>query len=256
MGQVAFITGSSRGIGRGIALTLADKGFAIALNGRADSDALRETETMIRAKGVPVIAVPGDVSDTTRHDALLARVEDELGPLTTLVCNAGVPALQRIDVMEATVESFDHCIANNTRGPYFLIQAFARRLLARERPRDLHHSVVVVSSINAVAASTNRGDYCISKIGVSMAAKVFALRLAEEGIQVGEIRPGVIATDMSAPALPDYERRIFNEGLTLERRVGQPLDIGAAAAVIATGGLPYAVGPVLVVDGGLSLTRL
>jgi len=256
MGQVAFITGSSRGIGRGIALALASKGFDIAVNGRAGSKALDQTVADLRGMGVSAVAVPGDVSDLGTHSAILEQAERDLGPLTTLVNNAGVGPLQRVDLLDTTEASYDRCLLVNAKAVYFLMQAFARLALSRPRDPALHYSVVTISSVSADAASIDRGDYCVSKAAAAMATKAFAARLAPDGIQVFDVQPGIIETDMSLPAMPSYRRRIEQEGLTLIKRAGQPADVGAVVASAVSGGLPYLAGQVLRVDGGLSVLRL
>lgn len=256
MTQIAFVSGSSRGIGRACALELARRGFAVAVNGRAESAAMEKTCSDIAALGVPVAAIPGDMADLSRLGNLLDAAEEQLGPLTTLVCNAGVPPLVRADILEATAESLDHCLRINTAAPFFLLQNFANRVLARPRDPAAHYSAVVISSASAVAASLNKADYCISKAGAAMVAKTFALKLAPEGIQVVDIQPGVIETEMSAPVVPDYRRRIQAGEITIEPRTGQPEDVAKAVGAVAGGDLPYLAGAVLTVDGGLSLARL
>lgn len=256
MGQVAFVTGSSRGIGRAIALALAARGFDVAVNGRAESDALARTVADVKAIGVRAIAVQGDVGELAAHQGMLDQVEAALGPLTTLVNNAGVGPLQRADLLDTSEASYDHCLLLNAKAVYFLMQAFARRLLSRAREPSLHYSAVTVSSISAEAASINRGDYCVSKAAAAMATKAFAARLAPEGIQVFDVQPGIIETDMSAPAMANYRRRIEEEGLTLIKRTGQPDDVATVVASAVSGGLPYMAGQVLRVDGGLGMLRL
>ncbi len=256
MGQVAFVTGSSRGIGRAVALALAARGFDVAVNGRAASDALERTVADVRAIGVSAIAISGDVGELAAHQAMLDQAEAALGPLTTLINNAGVGPLQRADLLETSEASYDHCLLLNAKAVYFLMQAFARRLLSRSREPGLHYSVVTISSISAEAASINRGDYCVSKAAAAMATKAFAARLAPEGIQVFDVQPGIIETDMSAPAMANYRRRIEQEGLTLIKRAGQPDDVARVVASAVSGGLPYMAGQVLRVDGGLGMLRL
>ncbi len=256
MGQYAFITGASRGIGRGIALALARRGFAIAANAHSDSSALNRTVAEIKAEGVEAVALPGDVTDLGAHADILSRAEDALGPLTTLVNNAGVGPLARADILDCGEASFDHCMATNAKAVFFLTQAFSRLLLQRRRESDLAYSVITISSVSADAASIDKADYCVSKAAEAMVSKVFAVRLAPEGIQVFDIQPGVIETDLSRPVLPGYTRRIETEGLTLIKRVGQPEDVGAVVASAAAGDLPYLAGQVLRVDGGLGLLRL
>lgn len=250
----ALVTGSGRGIGKGIARALAEEGYGIVLNEPADSEELRATVDEIRALGAEVATCLADVSDITAHEAMLGAAEDQIGPLTTLVNNAGVTVLVRGDLLAATPESYDRCQAINTRAVFFLTQAFARRLLARERNPRQHHSVINISSSNAVAASVTRAEYCVSKAAVSMITKCFAARLGPENVNVYEIQPGVIATNMTAPAQAQYRQRI-DDGLTLTRRMGEPSDIGSIAAAMATGRLAYCTGQAVQADGGMLLPR-
>lgn len=254
--QRALITGSSRGIGRSIARALAQRGFAIALHGRSLSGSLEEARAEIAALGVQVTAIAGDLGEEGAAARLLDQAETDLGPLTTLVSNAGVAPLRRGDLLDAQADSLDHCLALNARAPFFMLQDFARRLVARDRSQDLVHAIVSVSSISAVAVSPNRADYCMSKAATAMMARAFALRLAPEGIQVFDVQPGVIATDMSRAALPEYERRIRDEGIIPLGRVGTSEEIGRLCAAAAAGDIPYAVGQVLRPDGGISVERL
>lgn len=254
--QVAFVTGSSRGIGKGIALALAEKGFDVAIHGKSNPEEARRTADEIEKLGVRTAVVTGDIGDLNRHDVMLAEAEAVLGPITTFVNNAGVGALKRGDVLEASVESYDHCMLYNAKAAFFFTQAAARRMCGRPRDPALYHSILLISSVSAVAASVNRGEYCVSKAAAAMIAQVFAARLAAEGIYVFDLQPGVIETDMSRPALADYQRRIDEEGLTLIPRLGQPADVGTVAASIAAGGLPYVSGQVIRVDGAMLLPRL
>lgn len=254
--QAALITGSSRGIGRAIALELARRGFRVAVHGRTDSEDLEAARADCAALSGTAVAVSGDLADLGGHDAILDTAEAGIGPLTTLVSNAGVGALRRVDLLETGQDSFDRCMALNARAPFFLMQAFARRLLGRPRPDDAHYAIISVSSISAVAASPNRIEYCMSKAAAAMMAKTFALRLAPERIQVFDIQPGIIATDMSRAALPAYQARIDDEGLLPMPRIGDPVDVARSCAAAACGDLPYSVGQVLRPDGGLVLERL
>lgn len=253
-GQVALITGSGRGIGLGVALALAKEGFAIALNGPTDDDELRAAVDLVGKIGGKVCAEPFDVTDLDAHDAALARIEDQLGPLTTLVNNAGVGVIQRGDPLEVSEASYDRCLAVNTKALFFLTQAFARRLLARDRDPALFHSVVNVTSSNAVAVAEPRAEYCVSKAAAAMASKVWAVRLGRENIAVYDVQPGVIATDMTAPVMAEYEKRI-KDGMTLIPRIGQPGDMGGIIASLASGKLPYTTGQTISADGGMLVTR-
>ncbi|MBB3544940.1 MULTISPECIES: 3-ketoacyl-ACP reductase [unclassified Rhizobium] len=252
--QAALITGSSRGIGLAIAQALAHRGFNIALNGFSDSEELDLAVASLRKKGVIAIKVPADVSVLAKHEIMLDAAEAACGPLTTLVNNAGVSVLQRGDLLDVSEESYDRCMAVNTKAHFFLTQAFARRLVARERSPDLYYSVVNVTSSNAVAASVLRGEYCASKAAAAMISKVFAARLAKDNIAVFDVQPGLIETDMTAAVKDTYKRRA-EEGLTLFPRIGQPDEMGRIVQTLATGGLPYMTGQTLSADGGLLVPR-
>ncbi len=253
-GQVALVTGSSRGIGLGAAKALAAEGVAVALNGPVDDDELRRAVEEVRALGVPVVAAPFDVTDLKAHDAALAQVEEALGPLTTLVNNAGVGVMQRGDPLEVSEASWDRCLSVNSKAMFFLTQAFAKRLLARERDPNLFHSVVNVTSSNAVAVAVPRSEYCASKAAAAMVSKAWAVRLGPENIAVYDVQPGLIATDMTAPVIAQYEKRA-KDGLTLFPRVGQPADMGGIIAALATGKLPYTTGQAISADGGMLVPR-
>jgi 3-oxoacyl-[acyl-carrier protein] reductase len=250
---VALVTGSSRGIGLAVAEALAREGFAVALNGPDDNDELRAAAARVAALGAPVTVAPFDVTELSSHDGRLARIEAELGPLTTLVNNAGVGVLRRGDLLEVTEESWDRCMAVNAKVVLFLSQAFARRLLARERS-SVFHSIVNVTSSNASAVAVERAEYCASKAAAAMVSKTLAVRLAGEGIAVYDVQPGLIATEMTAPVIDRYRRRVA-EGLTLIPRVGDPADVGAIVATLATGRLAYTTGQVVSADGGMLVPR-
>ena len=254
MSQVALVTGSSRGIGLAVAEALAREGFAIAVNGPAADDELASAVDRIKALGARVIAAPFDVTDIAGHDAQLARIEAELGPLTTLVNNAGVGVLQRGDILDVSEASWDRCIAVNSKAMFFLSQAFARRLLARERPAALFHSIVNVTSSNAVAVAVQRAEYCASKAAAAMVSKTLAVRLGAENIAVYDVQPGLIATDMTAPVIEIYRKRA-EEGLTLLPRVGQPEEVGAIIATLASGRMPYTTGQAISADAGMLVPR-
>lgn len=246
----AFVTGARRGIGKAIALALAGGGFDVAVNDVADSEELRATAAEISSCGVKSIAVIGDISDLSAHNAMLDRVEASLGPLTTLVNNAGVSVQNRGDLLDVAPESYDRCLNVNTRGTFFLTQAFAKRL----QPSESHRSIVTISSANASGVSITRGEYCISKAGVSMMSKLFAARLSNEGIGVYEIQPGFIETDMTAPSKQRYDK-LIDEGLTVIKRFGRPEEVGRIALTLAQGLLPYTTGQVIQADAGLLMVR-
>ncbi len=198
----------------------------------------------------------GDVSVATDREQIVDTVRERFGRLDVLVNNAGVAPSVRADILEATEESFDRVIGINLKGPYFLTQLVARWMIDQRQADAAFSGVIVnISSVSATEASINRGDYCISKAGVAMATQLWAHRLAEFGIAVYEIRPGLIHSDMSAAVAEKYDRLIAN-GLTVENRWGEPEDVGRAVAMLARGELSYATGNVLHIDGGLTLRRL
>ena len=254
MRQAALVTGSSRGIGLATAEALAREGFAIAVNGPAADEELSRAVDRIAALGGPVVAAPFDVADIAGHDAALARIEAALGPLTTLVNNAGVGVLSRGDLLDVTEASWDRCLAVNSKAVFFLSQAFARRLLARDRDAGLFHSIVNVTSANAQAVAVQRAEYCASKAAAAMVSKVLAVRLGADNIAVYDVQPGLIETDMTAPVIEMYRKRAA-EGLTLFPRVGQPQDVGAIIASLASGRLPYTTGQAISADAGMLVPR-
>ncbi len=251
----ALVTGASRGIGRAIAVELARCGFDIALNARSDSAALGEALELVAATGAKAIPAIGDIGDLDGHATILNTVYAGFGNLRCLVNNAGVSVLSRGDLLDVTLESYDRCLHTNTRGTFFLSQAAARRMLNEPDDAGLsHRSIVFVTSANAIAASVTRGEYCLSKTALSMAAKLFGLRLARERIGVYEIQPGLIETDMIAPSRDKY-LALVEEGLTAINRLGQPEDVASVAAAAATGRLSYTVGQEIRVDGGLLVAK-
>lgn len=250
----ALVTGSSRGIGLAAARALARQGFSVALNAPSDDDELAAALEALRAEGRPVTAVPFDVSDLAAQDAALERVEAALGPLTTLVNNAGVGVLNRGDPLEVTEESWDRCHSVNAKAMFFLTQAFVRRLLGRKRDPALFHSIVNVTSSNAVAVAAPRAEYCASKAAAAMVSKAWAVRLGSENIAVYDVQPGVIETDMTAPVLESYDARA-KEGLTLLPRLGQPEEVGEIIATLASGRLPYTTGQAISADAGMLVPR-
>lgn len=254
MTQAALVTGSSRGIGLAAAEALAQAGFAIAVNGPAEDAELQAAVARIAELGVPVCTAPFDVTDLGGHDAALARIEDRIGPLTTLVNNAGVGVLQRGDLLEVSEASWDRCLNVNSKAMFFLSQAFARRLLARDRAPDLFHAIVNVTSSNAVAVAVQRAEYCASKAAAAMVSKALAVRLGPENIAVYDVQPGLIATEMTAPVIDGYRARA-ESGLTLFPRVGQPADMGAIIAALASGRLPYTTGQAISADAGMLVPR-
>lgn len=253
--QAAFITGSSRGIGLATAMELARNGFDIALNGPIEDAELAAAEKAVAAEGAKTVRVPGDVSVTASHAAMLEQVEAAIGPLSTLVNNAGVSVLNRGDLLDVSEDSYDRCMAVNAKAQFFMSQAFARLLVSRTRDDGRFYSLINVTSSNAVAVAVQRGEYCASKAAAAMIAKVFAVRLGGEGIAVYDIQPGVIETDMTRVARDMYQKRISEQGLTLFPRLGDPSEIGRIIATLATGGLPYTTGHVISADAGMLVSR-
>jgi NAD(P)-dependent dehydrogenase (short-subunit alcohol dehydrogenase family) len=254
--RVALITGGSRGIGFGIAQSLADGGFDLAINGIRDEASVADALDGLSKRGAEVHYVRGDVGNSGDRQSMIDAVRTKFGRLHILVNNAGVAPLVRADILDATEESWDRVLGINLKGTYFLTQLAARWMIEQANADPSFRGVVVnVSSVSATEASINRGEYCISKAGVAMATQLWAHRLAEHGIAVYEVRPGVIHTDMSAAVSEKYDRLIAN-GLTVENRWGEPEDVGRAVAVLARGVLSYATGNVLNIDGGLTIRRL
>ncbi|WP_424975177.1 3-ketoacyl-ACP reductase [Dinoroseobacter sp. S124A] len=252
MSGVALITGGQQGIGLAIATELAAAGFKIAIASLPAPDAA-PVAASLAALGQDARYYQHDIRDIAAVHGLLARIEADLGPVTTLVNNAGMGAPARGDMLEMAPESFDQVMAVNLRGGFFLTQEVARRMCAL--PQAPYRAIIFITSVSATMASVERAEYCISKAGASMASTLFALRLAPEGIGVFELRPGIIATEMTAGARDSYTPRIEN-GLVPARRWGEPEDIGRVVLPLVTGQMPFATGAVIPVDGGLSIARL
>jgi len=256
MGETArkriFITGGRRGIGRGIAYAFAEAGADVVVNDIVEDDAVGDTLAGITARGGRGAFVKGDVAAVEDHGRLLDEAEAPFGSLDVLVNNAGVTVAVRGDMLDATPESFDRLIAIDLRAPFFLTQAIAKRWVAARAPG---RSVISISSANVEVVSPTRAEYCIAKSGLAMMTKLFAVRLAEQGIGVYEIRPGIIATDMTAWARERYGT-LIREGITPIRRWGEPADIGRAAVALASGAFGFSVGEAIHIDGGLALRHL
>ena len=250
---VAMVTGAARGIGAAIAIELARQGHDIAVLDVIDAG---RTVAAIEETGSRALSITADVTSASDRAEALAAVEAALGRLDVLVNNAGVAPNVRADILDAGEDSYDRVMAINLKGPYFLTQAAARWMI-RQRARDADRwmCIVNISSISAYTASPSRGEYCLSKAGVSMASKLWAARLAEFGIGVYEIRPGVIATDMTAAVKEKYDTLIA-DGLTPIRRWGRPEDIATAVAVCARGDMKFSTAQVIDVDGGFHLRTL
>ena len=261
-GRVALVTGGARGIGLGCSDALVKEGWDLAVCGvRAEEQAAPALEKL-RESGRRVHYSRVDIGDDDAPRRLLDDVQSRFGRLDLLVNNAGVAPAERKDILEASPESFDRLMRINLRGPWFLTQAAARFMLeenqGKESPREespAGRTIVFITSMSATVASVNRGEYCISKAGLSMASLLWATRLADTGIAVYEVRPGIVRTDMTAGVAAKYDA-LIQQGLTLQKRWGTPQDVGKAVAMLARGDLPYSTGQVILVDGGLTIRRL
>jgi 3-oxoacyl-[acyl-carrier protein] reductase len=253
----AFVTGGRHGIGRAICWALTDGGFDIVVNDIVEDEAVGDTLSGIESRGGQAMFVRGDVADLAGHAKLAQAAWEGFGGIDCLVNNAGIQVAVRGDLLDMTAESWDRLLSTNLRGPFFLTQRIARLMIATppRHGRDGRRAIVNIASINSEFASTNRGDYCISKAGVSMMTNLFALRLAPHGITVNEIRPGIIRTDMTAPVKDSYERQIAG-GLSPIARWGEGEDVGRAVAALASGAFPFTTGEAVHVDGGLHIGRL
>jgi 3-oxoacyl-[acyl-carrier protein] reductase len=251
--RIVLITGGTRGIGLGIARALAAEGWRLALCGVREPEAVRHVLDEFEGRATYFKADVGSPADRAR---LAIAIAEQFGAVNALVNNAGRAPRVRADILEAGEDSFEELLRINLQGPYFLTQALARQMAARKSADPAFSGTIVfVTSVSAEMASTARGEYCVSKAGLAMAARLFAVRLAPLGIPVYEVRPGIIATDMTAAVRDVYDARIA-DGLVPERRWGQPEDIGRTVAALVRGDLPYATGSVIHVDGGLALPRL
>jgi len=265
MNAAALITGGSRGIGRGIALELAALGYDLVLSFAENVEAASQTQAeclaraATRGRTIRVEVCRADIGETDDRRRLIDFARASFGRLDLLVNNAGVAPRQRADLLEASEESFDRMIRVNVKGPYFLTQLAAQWMIQQQQAGLTSAAgkpkIVTITSISAYTASVNRGDYCVAKAALAMLTPLFAARLAEYGIRVYEIRPGIIATDMTATVKEKYDR-LIGEGLTPLPRWGTPEDVGKAVSALAQDLLPFSTGEVLNVDGGFHLRRL
>lgn len=254
--RVAVVTGGSRGIGRGIAMGLGTAGYDVVVNYNRSSEAADEVVSRVRSMGQKALAVQADISVAADRDRFVETVLEHFGHIDVLVNNAGVAPDVRADILEATEESFDRLISINLRGPYFLTQRVANHMIEYiQQTPSAQPKIVNVGSMSAYTSSTSRGDYCLSKAGIGMMTKLYADRLAEYGILVYEVRPGIIATDMTSAVKEKYDN-LFAQGVTPIRRWGMPEDVAKAVVVLADGALPYSTGEVINIDGGFHLQRL
>ncbi|MGN1346193.1 MAG: 3-ketoacyl-ACP reductase [Eubacteriales bacterium] len=255
--KTALVTGAARGIGRGISLTLARAGYTVCAVGTrpAEDENVRGYLAELTALSPESFYLSGDISNGEDRAHLVEEAFAGLGELDALVNNAGVAPLVRNDLLEMTEESFDRVLNINLRGTFFLTQAVAARMAAQPPASDFRRVIVFITSISAAVSSINRGEYCISKAGLSMAARLYADRLAGSGINVYEVRPGIIATDMTAGVMQKYQT-LIDGGLCPIARIGQPEDVGRVVQALCDGCLPYSTGEILHVDGGMAIQRL
>ena len=256
MTKIALVTGGSRGIGFAIADMLARSGYDLAINGVRRQDEIGDKLVALREHKVRVTYCQGDIGIQGDRKKILSAATGELGPLNLLVNNAGVAPRERKDVLDIEESDFDYLVDINLKGTFFLTQAVAKQMVS-EKQKDgaFNACIITISSISAEVASTNRGEYCISKAGLGMVTNLMAVRLAEWNIPVFEIRPGIIETDMTAGVKEKYDK-LIGEGLTLQPRWGKPEDVARVVASIAKGDMPYTTGQVIYVDGGLMVRRL
>ena len=257
----AVVTGAGQGIGRGIVLALAREGFDIAgidivFEPRNTKKGLFEVTSEVEKLGRRFLPIEGDIARLEDHDRMLDAAVAEFGAIDVLVNNAGVAPAKRVDILETAPESYDRLLSVNARGPFFLTQNTARRMAARKDARPgLSPSIIFITSVSAVVSSTSRAEYCVSKAALSMTAALFANALAAKGINVYEVRPGIIATDMTAGVKDKYDRLIAG-GLVPQGRWGLPEDVGRAVAALARGAFAFSTGAVVEVSGGLNIRRL
>ena len=262
MNRVALITGASRGIGSGIALELAAEGFDLVVNYAGNEAAVAETAKRCTRRAdaaghtIRVQVCQADVGQAVDRDRLIRFTRESLGRLDLLVNNAGITSIGRADLLDATEENWDALMAINLKGPFFLSQLAARWMVEQAKAdQECRPKIINISSVSAHAVSTNRGDYCVAKAGLGMVTRLFAARLAEHGINVYEVCPGVITSDMTAPVKEKYDQLIA-DGLTLIRRWGEPADVGRAVAALARDSFPFTTGEVFNVDGGFHVRTL
>ena len=256
MKNSALITGGSRGIGLGIAKALVKEGYRVAINGVRPIQQVVETLNDLKTDGGEVVYCQGDIGNPDERIKIVEEIKNQWGDLHVLVNNAGIAPKERKDILEADEKSYDRLMNVNLKGPYFLTQQVANWMIKQKikNPKN-RFTIINISSVSATTASVNRGDYCISKAGISMATKLWAARLGEFDIPVYEVQPGVIRTDMTAGVIEKYDKLIA-EGLTIQKRWGNPEDLGKTVVALASGMIPYATGQVIKTDGGMTIQTL
>lgn len=257
MNKTALITGAGRGIGRAIAEGLAENGYNIGIVDILPATATQEVVLSCEKYGVKAVAIKADISKTDERKQIITSMKAEFNRLDILVNNAGVAPRQRLDILQATEESYDWVLNVNLKGPYFLTQAAANWMIEQQKSNSSFDAKIInISSISAYTSSPMRGEYCLSKAAVSMMTQLYADRLAEFGIAVFELRPGIIKTDMTSAVAEKYDRLILHEGLTPIKRWGTPADVARAVIAIALDYFPFSTGEVINVDGGFHMRRL
>jgi NAD(P)-dependent dehydrogenase (short-subunit alcohol dehydrogenase family) len=256
MSRTAIVTGGGRGIGRAITLALAERGWQVVIGFNSDTSAANETHSSVEELGGTAVAVQANIANPSDRDKLVEHAIAAFGPIQLLVNNAGVAPLERKDLLELSPDSYDRVMDTNLKGPFFLTQDLAKHMIGwlKSGTKPLP-KIININSISAYTSSINRAEYCISKAGMAMMTTLFADRLAEFGIQVYEIRPGIISTDMTNKVREKYDR-LFQKGLTPISRWGQPEDVAKAIIAVTEDLLPYSTGEVINVDGGFHLRRL
>ncbi len=256
MKRIALITGGSRGIGFGIAKELAQNNFDLAINGTRSESLVEESIKELKNYGSDVIYCRGNIASSNDRVKMMQEIKDHFGKLHVLVNNAGVAPKERKDILNATEESFNEVMDINLKGPYFLTQQVANWMIEQQNiDATFNGCIINISSMSATVASVNRGEYCISKAGISMATQLFAVRLGEYNIPVFEVRPGIIKTDMTSGVKEKYDK-LLEDGLCIQKRWGEPGDVGKVVASLAKGDFAYSTGQVIMVDGGLTIPRL
>jgi 3-oxoacyl-[acyl-carrier protein] reductase len=256
MNRIALITGGSRGIGLGIAKEFAKNKIDLAIMGRREPGQVSEVIDELRKTGSDVLYIQGDITSSKDRGNCLKAIKEHFGILNILINNAGIAPRARIDILQGTEKSFDEVMSVNLKGPYFLTQQAANWMIEQKQKRDEYEACIInISSMSATVASTNRGEYCISKAGMSMLTQLFAVRLGEFDIPVYEIRPGIILTDMTVKVREKYDK-LIREGVTIQKRWGLPVDVAKAALALVNGVLSYSTGQVISVDGGMTLQAL
>ncbi len=263
----AIVTGAGRGIGKGIALELAAQGWNITINYNASPDAAQEVKSQIESLGQTALLVRADIANPDHRENLVTQSLDHFQSIDLLVNNAGVTSRDRDDILHAKEQNWDWLMAINLKGPFFLTQRVAQTMIEHapstqsspdSSDQPSYRSIINISSLSAYAVSTNRGDYCIAKAGLGMMTKLWAARLAQHNINVYEICPGIIESDMTAPVKEKYDKLILEEDPPIQpiRRWGKPSDVARAAAALASGQFPFTTGDTLNTDGGFHIRTL